>query len=60
MLRCSSFMKIKCNWYRMGIIVLTVKRNNYKKLHCQKQPQGSMLQYDCLANLFGVYATCWA
>ena len=60
MLRCLSFMKIKCNWYRMGIIVLTVKRNNCKKRHCQKQSQGSMLQYDCLANLFGVYATCWA
>ena len=28
MLRCSSFMQIKCNWYRMGTIVLTVKRNN--------------------------------
>ena len=33
-------MQIKCNWYRMGTIVLTVKRNNYKKLLCQKQPQG--------------------
>ena len=24
----------------MGTIVLNAKRNNYKKLHCQKQPQG--------------------
>ena len=27
-LRCSSFMQVKCNWYRMGIVALTVKRNN--------------------------------
>ena len=34
-------MHVKCNWYRMGTIVLTVKGNNCKKqLHCQKQPQG--------------------
>ena len=26
----SSFMQVKCNWYRMGIIVLTAKRNNFK------------------------------
>ena len=28
MLRCSSFMQVKCNWYRMGTTVLTVKRKN--------------------------------
>ena len=33
-------MQVKSNWYRMGAIVLTVKRNNCKKIHCQKQPQG--------------------
>ena len=30
MLRYLSFMQVKCNWYRMGTIALTVKRNNYK------------------------------
>ena len=30
-LRCSSFMQVKCNWYRMGTILLTVKKNNCKK-----------------------------
>ena len=30
MLRCSSFMQVKCNWYRMGAIGTTVKRNNFK------------------------------
>ena len=28
MLRFSSFIQVKCNWYRMGTIVLTVKKNN--------------------------------
>ena len=26
----SSFIHVKCNWYCLGQIVLTVKRNNYK------------------------------
>ena len=30
MLRCSSFMQVKCNWYWMGTIELTVKRNSCK------------------------------
>ena len=30
MLRCSSFMQVKCSWYHMEAIVLTVKRNNCK------------------------------
>ena len=30
MLRCSPFMQVKCNWYLMGTIVLTVKRSNCK------------------------------
>ena len=30
MLRYSSFIQVKCNWYRMGTIVLTVKRNDCK------------------------------
>ena len=30
MLRCSFFMQVKCNWYRMGKIILTVKKNNFK------------------------------
>ena len=30
-LRCSSFMQVKCNWYRMGTILLTAKNNNCKK-----------------------------
>ena len=30
MLRCSSFLQVKCNWNCMGTIVLTVKRNNFK------------------------------
>ena len=30
MSRCSSFMQVKCNWYRMGAIALTVKRKNCK------------------------------
>ena len=40
MLRCLPFMQTTCSWYCMGTIVLTLKRNNCKKLHCQKQPQG--------------------
>ena len=30
MLRCSSSMQVKCNWYRMGAIGTNVKRNNFK------------------------------
>ena len=30
MLRCPSFMQVKCNCYRMRKIVLTVKRGNCK------------------------------
>ena len=30
MLRCSSFMQVKSNWYRIGTILLTVKGNNCK------------------------------
>ena len=30
MLKCSSFMQVKCNWYTMGTTVLTVKRTNCK------------------------------
>ena len=30
MLRCSFLMQVKCNWYRMGTIVLTVERKNWK------------------------------
>ena len=29
-LRCSSFMQVKWNWYRMGTIALTVKGNDCK------------------------------
>ena len=32
MLRCSPFMQVKCNLYRMGAIALTVKRNDCLKL----------------------------
>ena len=28
--RYLSFIQVKCNWYRTGTIVLTVKRNNCK------------------------------
>ena len=28
MLRFSSVIQVKCNWYRMGTIVLTIKKNN--------------------------------
>ena len=30
MLRCSSFLQVKCNWNCMGTIALTVKRNNFE------------------------------
>ena len=30
MMRCSSFKQVKCNWYRMGTVALTFKRNNCK------------------------------
>ena len=44
MLRCSCFTQVVYNWYCMGTIVLTVKNNNCKKLHCQKQPQDLFFQ----------------
>ena len=28
MLRFSSVIQVRCNWYRMGAIVLTAKKNN--------------------------------
>ena len=34
MLRCSSFMQVKCNWYRMGAIALTDKRKQFLQLQC--------------------------
>ena len=30
MLRCSSFMQVKCNWNHMATIASTVKTNNSK------------------------------
>ena len=30
MIRCSSLMQVKYNWYRMGTFVLSVKRNKCK------------------------------
>ena len=34
MLRCSSFMQVKCNWYSMGINALTDKRKQFVQLQC--------------------------
>ena len=44
-------MHVKCNWYRLGTIVLTVKGNSCKKqLHCQKQPQGLFFEKNIYRN----------
>ena len=34
MLRCSSFMQVKRNWYRMGKIALTDKMKQFVQLQC--------------------------
>ena len=49
MLRYSSFMQVKCNWYRMGTIALTVKRNNSKTplLEAASRP---ILRKNCSSN----------
>ena len=47
MLKCSSFMQVKCNWYRMGTIVLTVKRKN-----CQTPMPEAASSFILQKNLF--------
>ena len=49
MLRYSSFMQVKCNWYRMGTIALTVKRNDSKTplLEAASRP---ILRKNCSSN----------
>ena len=49
MLRCSSFTKVKCNWYRMETNVLTVKWNNCKT-PLPKAASRLVLRKNCFSN----------
>ena len=44
-LRCSSFMQVKCNWYRMGTILLTAKKNNCKKKKKAPLPEAAQVLF---------------